>query len=118
MTNSNEKSQYQARLDEIQATYREWLALQPELEAAQQTIKQSTLLMKKMYDFYKADYRRLYEAHEAGIPLDLRTKGEYSVLSEDALWNAFHEHDEILWQLLHSSITALHESRKQGQEEE
>lgn len=115
MTHNN---QYQARLDEIQAAYREWLALQPKLEAAQQTIQQSALLMKQMRDFYEADYRRLYEAHEAGTPLDLRTEGEYSVLSEDALWNAFHDHDETLWQLLRSSITALHEARGQEQEEE
>lgn len=101
----------QNTLNQAQEAYRTWLALQPKLEDAVQAIKQSAEQMAKLSDFYENDYRNLYEAQEAGANLDLTTQGEYSVLSEDAVWNAMHEHDSNLWSVLRASMNALDEAR-------
>lgn len=101
----------QDTLNAAQSAYRTWLALQPKLNDAVHTIKQSAEQMAVLVHFYENDYRRLYEAREAGENLDLTTQGEYSVLSEDAIWNAMHEHDSNLWSLLRASMQALDEVR-------
>lgn len=101
----------QDTLNTAQEAYRTWLGLQPKLQEAVQAIKQSAKQMAKLNDFYENDYRHLYEAREAGENLDLTTQGEYSVLSEDAIWNAMHEHDSDLWAILRTSMQALDEAR-------
>ena len=39
--------------------------------------------------------------------MDLRTQGEYSVMSEDAIWNALAEQDSLAWQRLRSAMAVL-----------
>lgn len=39
--------------------------------------------------------------------MDLRTEGEYSIMSEDALWNALGEFHQLAWLYLRSSVDAL-----------
>lgn len=107
----SKKKSNQELINEAQEAYRQWLIIRPKLQEAQELIRQNASLMKTLRDFYAADYQRLYEAHEEGEALDLTTSGEYSVLSEDALWNAFHEDDELLWEIMRSSMKALDESR-------
>ncbi|MDO4696077.1 MAG: DUF4298 domain-containing protein [Neisseria sp.] len=103
----------QRRVDEIQAVYREWLALQPKLERAEQDWRRSIELMAEMEAFYfgeaesSSDYSLLHEAEEQGLALDWTTEGEYSVLSEDALWNAFHEQQTLAWRRLRSALAVL-----------
>ncbi|MGN6841664.1 DUF4298 domain-containing protein, partial [Neisseria sp. P0021.S005] len=51
-------------------------------------------------------------AIEEGADVDLRTQGEYSIMSEDALWNALGEFHQLAWEHLRSSVNAL--DRYQG----
>lgn len=98
----------QQRIDEIQAIYREWLALQPKLEQAEKDWKKSVKLMEKLEDFYlQGEYRAIFDKLESGENLDLTTEGEYSVMSEDAIWNAMHDQQQQLWQLLRFAVKNL-----------
>lgn len=98
----------QQRLDEIQALYREWLALAAKLQAAQKDWQAANRIMQTLNTFYfDGEYRQFCEAVEDGAELDLRTEGEYSVLSEDALWNAFHEQQQYAWQQLRQAVNVL-----------
>lgn len=97
----------QQRIDEIQSAYREWLQLQPQLEAAQQQWRRAETLMQRMTGFYDGEYREYFEAVEQGLPVSLKTGGEYSVLSEDALFDAMgcHRHLAMAW--LRLAVKAL-----------
>ncbi len=98
----------QETLSQAQALYREWLKLQPELEAAEQTWQRSAEIMRQLQVFYfNGAYADLRQREENGEPLDTRTEGEYSVLSEDAIWNAVHEHQALAWQRVRSSLKIL-----------
>lgn len=98
----------QARIDEIQALYREWTAMQPRLEAAQQDWRRSITLMARLSAFcFEGEYRTCRQAIEAGVPVNLHTKGEYSIMSEDALWDAIGDHQAMAWQRLRSAIDVL-----------
>lgn len=98
----------QQKINEVQETYREWLALYEKLEQAHQDFIKSSELMQKMEEFYfGGEYREIFESIENGEKLDLTTKGEYSVMSEDTLWNAFHDQQSLLWKLLRFAVKEL-----------
>lgn len=98
----------QARLDEIQALYREWTQLLPRLEAAQQDWLRGAEIMQKLSAFYfDGEFRQYHEAVENGLSLRLETPGEHSVMSEDTLWNAFGEQQSLAWQRLRSAVAVL-----------
>ena len=98
----------QETLSQAQALYREWLKLQPELEAAEQTWQRSAEIMRQLQVFYfNGAYADLRQREENGEPLDTRTEGEYSVLSEDAIWNAVYEHQALAWQRVRGSLKIL-----------
>lgn len=98
----------QNRINEIQTTYHEWLSLQEKLAQAHQDWQKSVELMQKMQTFYlDGEYQAIYEKIENGENFDLTTQGEYSIMSEDALWNAMHEHDQALWQMLRFAVKHL-----------
>lgn len=104
----SETQPMQQRLDEVQALYREWLALQPTLEQAIKDWQHSVAIMQKLEAFYtNGEYGQLNDALEAGADLDLTTEGEYSVLSEDTLWNALGEQDQQLWTLMRFAVKHL-----------
>ena len=106
-----DKVSAQQRIDEVQAIYREWLALQPKLVQAQKDWKKSVKLMAQLEAFYlQGEYRDLFERLEYGEDLNLTTEGEYSVMSEDAIWNAIQEQQQQLWQLLHFAVKHLDKS--------
>ena len=48
MNDATELQQAQARLDEVQALYREWLALAPRLEAAQAEWRRAAAVMAQL----------------------------------------------------------------------
>ncbi|UTG69762.1 DUF4298 domain-containing protein [Neisseria subflava] len=102
----------QKRIDEIQSKYREWCELLPQLEADIARWKHAASLMQDMDDFYTNEYQACYQAIEEGTDVDLRTQGEYSIMSEDALWNALGEFHQLAWEYLRSSVNAL--DRYQG----
>ena len=98
----------QTRIDEIQQLYREWMQWLPKLEAAQSDWQHAAALMQKLSQFYfGGEYNRYYNALANGLDVDLRTQGEYSVMSEDALWNAFGEQQTLAWQWLRAAVAAL-----------
>lgn len=98
----------QTRINEIQAVYKEWLAVQERLEIAKQDLAKSAELMGKLEHFYfDGEYREIFEQIEDGLELDLTTDGEYSVMSEDAIWNAIHDHDSTLWDFMRFCIKHL-----------
>ena len=99
--------QAQQRIDEIQALYRRWLQLLPQLEAAQQQWRQAAQIMTELDKFYAAEYMAYANAVADGLPVSLRTEGEYSVLSEDALFDAFDDHYRLAWQWLREATAAL-----------
>ena len=102
----------QKRIDEIQSKYREWCKLLPQLEADIARWKHAASLMQDMDDFYTNEYQACHQAIEEGADVDLRTQGEYSIMSEDALWNALGEFHQLAWEYLRSSVNAL--DRYQG----
>lgn len=97
----------QKRIDEIQSKYREWCELLPQLEADIARWKHAASLMQDMDDFYTNEYQACHQAIEEGADVDLRTQGEYSIMSEDALWNALGEFHQLAWEYLRSSVNAL-----------
>ncbi|WP_314933546.1 DUF4298 domain-containing protein [Neisseria elongata] len=99
--------QMQSRLDHIQSCYRRWLELQPKLEAAQEEWRQAMGLMAELDAFYAKEYMAFNQAVSDGLELDERTEGEYRVLSEDALYNAFGEQYELAWQWMRLAMQSL-----------
>ena len=111
MNDATELQQAQARLDEMQALYREWLALAPRLEAAQEEWRRAAALMTQLDAFYDREYLPLRDAVEAGLPLDERTQGEYRVLSEDALFDAFSDAHRLAWGWMRLAMASLDPAR-------
>lgn len=102
------KDEYQKELDRVQALYRQWTQLLPELEADAKRWQQAMNLTQQMATFYtNGHYRELCEAEENGMQLNTRTAGEYSVLSEDAIWDALHDFRRLSMQRLKSAVAAL-----------
>ena len=102
----------QQRLDEIQALYREWTQLLPKLEAARQDWQRGDAIMRELAAFYfGGEYRACLEAEEQGWQPDLTTQGEYSVLSEDALWDAYGDQQTLAWQWMRDCIETLDRDR-------
>lgn len=98
----------QQKINQIQEKYREWLGLYGRLETAYQELVKSTELMQELEDFYfRGDFQEIYESIENGEKLDLTTKGEYSIMGEDTLWNAFHDQQTLLWKFLKLAVKNL-----------
>lgn len=99
---------HQEQITHIQHCYKNWLDLHKKLEQAQQDLQQSIELMKEMEKFYfDGAWTAIYEEIEQGQTYQLTTDGEYSVMSEDTLWNAFHEQQVLMWQFLRTAVKAL-----------
>ncbi|MBF0804225.1 MULTISPECIES: DUF4298 domain-containing protein [unclassified Neisseria] len=106
----------QAHINEIQQLYREWIELQPKLEAGRRDWQRSAAIMRQLEQFYfEGGFARYHQAIENGLDIDLRTQGEYSVMGEDTLWNAFSDQQTLAWQWLRAAIAVLDRG---GEEEE
>lgn len=101
----------QNRIDEIQGTYKNWLKTQDSLERLYDELQESSELMAKMKAFYFGEeYRKITDLIEGNkAEIDLTTSGEYTVMSEDALWNAYHDHQQQMWKLLRLAVKELDE---------
>ncbi|OAM31533.1 MULTISPECIES: DUF4298 domain-containing protein [Eikenella] len=97
----------QQRINHIQARYREWQRLLPELEAAQAQWRQAMQILHELADFYENEYGEIHQAIEEGLEVSLHTEGEYSIMSEDALWNALQEHYDLSWFWLRAATREL-----------
>lgn len=76
-------------IDNFQSLYREYLDLQSQDEALFANLKRRQEIMAQLEQFYDGKWREYYEAIENGAEIDLTTNGEYSVMSQDTLWDAF-----------------------------
>lgn len=76
----------------LQDHYNQWCKLLPELEKSLEQWKKAQELLTPLSTFYGSEtWRSLFDSFDE--PLD--TQGNYSILSEDALWNALTEHHEL-----------------------
>ena len=99
--------QARQRLEEIQSLYRQWLHMQPALEAAQQQWRQATAIIRRLEDFYEQEYGAYFQAVSDGQLAEPPTEGEYGVMSEDALYNAFGEHQNLAWGWMRQAMKYL-----------
>lgn len=98
----------QTEIQRIQNLYGEWVKLHEKLVAAEQDWQRSQALMRELHDFYfNGKYMQYNEAIENGAEVHIDTQGEYSVMSEDALWNAFHENQQLAWSRLRAAVDVL-----------
>ncbi len=104
----------QRRIDEIQSLYREWLRLLPELEAAQDEWRRAAEIVRKLDGFYSGEYNRYYTEIENGLPVSLETEGEYSIMSQDALYDAFGDHYRLSWEWLRLAVASLDPDKRSG----
>lgn len=103
----------QQEIDRLQALYREWVNLQPKLEAALADFRRSNELMAELSQFYfEGDYRAFHDRIEQGEAVKLYTEGEYSIMSEDTLWNAYHEQSETAWAFVRNGLAVVDPSNK------
>lgn len=104
----------QRRIDEIQSLYREWLRLLPELEAAQDEWRKAAEIVRKLDGFYSREYNRYYTEIENGLPVSLETEGEYSIMSQDALYDAFGDHYRLSWEWMRLAVASLDPDKRSG----
>lgn len=104
----------QRRIDEIQSLYREWLRLLPELEAAQDEWRKAAEIIRKLDKFYSGEYNRYYTEIENGLPVSLETEGEYSIMSQDALYDAFGDHYRLSWEWMRLAVASLDPDKRSG----
>ncbi len=104
----------QRRIDEIQSLYREWLRLLPKLEAAQDEWRKAAEIVRKLDGFYSGEYNRYYTEIENGLPVSLETEGEYSIMSQDALYDAFGAHYRLSWEWMRLAVASLDPDKRSG----
>ncbi|MFB2539143.1 MULTISPECIES: DUF4298 domain-containing protein [unclassified Acinetobacter] len=102
----------QKQIQQVQSQYREWLSLQSKIEQAQKDLQRSHELMQSLEEFYlEGDYSTYMHMLEDGVEMDLTSpemlENEYSVMSEDALWNASHQHQQVLWWYMNFAVKSL-----------
>ncbi|OOS06015.1 protein of unknown function [Moraxella cuniculi DSM 21768] len=97
----------QATLDAAQALYREWLAAKSALQNTREQLEHALAVMEKLQQtYYSPAFNELYDADERG-ELNTTTQGEYSVMSQDTIYNEFIEKDQELWRLLKLCVQHL-----------
>lgn len=91
-------------IQKMQDLYNDWVALLPELEKGIEQWKQAMALLEPLSEFYSSPkWQELYDTFNE--PLD--TKGNYSILSEDALWNALTEQHQLAIEWLKLSTKVI-----------
>lgn len=98
----------QDKINAAQANYKKWLELKAKLDELAGVWDEALAVSARLEDFYfNGDYRKIMDSIEDGEQFDLPTDGEYSVMSEDAIWNAFSDKQNMLWQDLRRATNAL-----------
>lgn len=103
----------QQKISHYQALYREWLALQADNEKLMANLHRQNAITDELSAFYfnhhgQSDWQRYYEALENGANVDLITDGEYSVMSQDTLWDMFCDERAFYEQLAKFAQDRLH----------
>lgn len=84
----------QQKISHHQALYREWLTLQADNEKLMANLHRQNAITDELSAFYfnhqgQSEWQRYYETLENGATCDLTTEGEYSIMSQDTLWDMF-----------------------------
>lgn len=96
------------RIAHIQNCYRQWLQLHQTLQVAHTQWQTANALMQEMQHFYfEGEFAQLNEQIEAGENIRLPEAAEYSVMAEDTLWNAHHDHQQLAWQWFRSAVRVI-----------
>lgn len=93
-----------AEIQQMQDRYNQLVALLPELEQGLEQWKKATELLAPLRNFYHSpEWQALHDTFDE--PLD--TKGNYSILSEDALWDLLGEHHRLAIEWLKLSTATI-----------
>ncbi len=103
----------QQKIYHYQALYREWLALQADNDKLMASLHRQNAITDELSAFYfnhhgQSDWQRYYKALENGAECDLTTDGEYSVMSQDTLWDMFCDERAFYEQLAKFAQNRLH----------
>lgn len=101
-------------IQNYQALYREWLALQADNEKLMANLHRQNAITDELSAFYfnhhgQSEWQRYYELLESGAKINLTTDGEYSVMSQDTLWDMFCDERAFYEQLAKFAQARLHE---------
>lgn len=97
----------QQRIDEVQHYYRAWLLLQDKLKQAEQDWQLSVALLEKMQKFYFDEFQAISDKIDEGLAVNLTTQGEYSIMSQDTIWQAIHTQQQALWRMMRFAVDNL-----------
>ncbi|MBA2056713.1 DUF4298 domain-containing protein [Psychrobacter cryohalolentis] len=89
---------------ELQQKYEQWCALYRQQLKAQQQFLQAEALLNELKDYYLNP--QWMADREADLPIEYSGK-EYSIFSEDALWNMLTDHDELARKWMRLGLDAI-----------
>ena len=84
------------------------------MEAAQDEWRKAAEIVRKLDGFYSGEYNRYYTEIENGLPVSLETEGEYSIMSQDALYDAFGDHYRLSWEWMRLAVASLDPDKRSG----
>ncbi|PJG85734.1 DUF4298 domain-containing protein [Conservatibacter flavescens] len=87
----------QQEIQEMQDQYGHLMALLPALENSVELWREATQRMQTLCDFYFNP--KWLEYYDAADHFQIDTKGNYSVLSQDAIWNLLAEYQTLTEQI-------------------
>ena len=106
----NKPTTWTEQVQTMQDAYARWMALLPQLQAAQQQWQaaQAELQQLKAY-YFSQEWQQHYEqlAEQEGEDDGIDTGEHYHVLSQDALWDAFSEERALAWQWMRLAMEVL-----------
>lgn len=81
------------KIQQIQDSYGRLLELLPLLKENPTLLPEAEQLAQQLDEFYQSP--EWLELYDRSSEFNIDTKGNYSVLSEDAIWNALEEFDSV-----------------------
>ena len=91
----------------------QFFAIHPD-NPQERLIKQAAEIVRKLDGFYSGEYNRYYTEIENGLPVSLETEGEYSIMSQDALYDAFGDHYRLSWEWMRLAVASLDPDKRSG----
>ncbi len=93
------------QVQEMQDLYAQWMKLLPELEKSMAQWKNASQILDRLQAFYfDPQWLELCETVDESR---LTMQGNYSVLSQDAIWNALHDRRRLAIEWLKQIVAVL-----------
>ncbi len=92
------------QIQQLQDKYNQLITLQIELGKSLEIWQQAQRLSQELTDFYQSP--KWLELHE-NYHKALETQGNFSILSEDAIWNSLSEQRQLKFRLLKLAVEML-----------